>query len=177
MASAQQVSCVSATLNKDVRPAFTMGLDYPKKVVEEAVSKRLKKDKIKGKSVSGIMVYNQVNNRMIGLQGANLYTWVESVGKKSNLYFFVERENGNFVTETDTEAAAVIRYMSGLEKDVELLAQTYRVNDQKKVYEKSEKRYQKLLNKQKKLEKQLQQADRDRQEQKQLLEEYQKQAK
>ena len=64
-----------------------------------------------------------------------------------------------------------------LEKDVELLAQTYRVEDQKKVYEKAEKEYQKLVSKQNKLEKQIQQADRNRQEQKQLLEEYQKQAR
>ena len=99
------------------------------------------------------------------------------MGKSANLYFFVEKENGNFVTETDTEAAAVIRYMASLEKDVDLLAQTYRVEDQKKVYEKAEKEYQKLVSKQNKLEKQIQQADRNRQEQRQLLEEYQKQAR
>ncbi|MBO4282206.1 MAG: hypothetical protein J5873_03320 [Bacteroidales bacterium] len=177
MAFAQQVSCVTATLNKDVRPAFSMAVDHPRKIVEEAVAKRLKKDKIKGKSVSGTMVYSKVNNRSIGLQNATLYTRVESVGKSANLYFFVEKENGNFVTETDTEAAAVIRYMASLEKDVDLLAQTYRVEDQKKVYEKAEKEYQKLVSKQNKLEKQIQQADRNRQEQRQLLEEYQKQAR
>ena len=176
VASAQTVSSVTAEFGKDaMRPAYSMPFDCSKKIVEEALQKRLKKDKIKGKSASGMMLYQKVNNSQLGVQNCNLYTKVESVGKKSNLYFFIERENGNFVTTGDAEESSVMKYMESLTADVAALQQKYDVNSQKKVYEKAEKEYQKLLSQQKKLEKKIQKADTERQEQKTILEELQKQ--
>ena len=49
MANAQTVSETVAPFNKDRKPAFTMQLDYSKKLVEEALANRLKKDKLKSK--------------------------------------------------------------------------------------------------------------------------------
>lgn len=175
IANAQTVSNVTAEFGKDaMRPAYTMTFDCSKKIVEEALQKRLKKDKIKGKSNSGMMLYSKVNNSALGVQNCNLYTRVESVGKKANLYFFLERENGNFITTGDAEESSVIKYMESLIADVAALQQKYDVNTQKKVYEKSEKNYQKLVSQQKKLEKKVQKADNERQEQKTILEELQK---
>lgn len=176
IANAQTVSSVTAEFGKDaMRPAYTMQFNCSKKIVEEALQKRLKKDKIKGKSSSGMMLYQKVNSNQIGIQKCNLYTRVESVGKKANLYFFIERENGNFVTTGDPEESSVMKYMESLTADVAALQLKYNVNNQKKVYEKAEKNYQKLVSQQKKLEKKIQKADNERQEQKTILEELQKQ--
>lgn len=176
VAGAQTVRNVTAEFGKDaMRPAYSMPFDCSRKIVEEALQKRLKKDKIKGKSFSGMMLYSKVNNSQLGVQNCNLYTKVESVGKKSNLYFFIERENGNFVTTGDAEESSVMKYMESLTADVAALQQKYDVNSQKKVYEKAEKEYQKLISQQKKLDKKIQKADAERQEQKTILEELQKQ--
>lgn len=175
MACAQNVSNVTAEFGKDaMRPAYSLSFDCSKKIVEEALQKRLKKDKIKGKSNSGMMLYSKVNNSALGVQNCNLYTKVESMGKKANLYFFIERENGNFITTGDAEESSVIKYMESLTADVSSLQLKYDVNTQKKAVEKAEKNYQKLISQQKKLEKKIQKADAERQEQNSILEALQK---
>ena len=175
---AQNVSAVTAEFSKDaMRPAFSMQLDCPKKMAEEALKKRLKKDKIKGKSTGSMMMYSKVSNKDLGVSDCNLYTKVEGMGRKSTLYFFIERENGNFITATDPEEVSIMKYMESLTKDVEALQHKNKVDDQKKAYEKSEKKYQKLVSQQNKLEKKVQKADKERQEEKAKLEELQKQGK
>ena len=175
---AQNVSVVTAEFSKDaMRPAFSMQLDCPKKVTEEALKKRFKKDKIKGKSSGSMMLYKKVSNKDLGVTNCNLYTKVEGLGKKSNLTFFIERENGNFITTGDPEEVSVMKYMESLTEDVNALLHKYKVDDQKKAYEKAEKNYQKLVKQQNKLEKKVQKADKERQEQKALLDEMQQQGK
>ena len=178
ISSAQNVSAVTVEFSKDaMRPAFSMQLDCPKKMAEEALKKRLKKDKIKGKSAGSMMMYSKVSNKDLGVSGCNLYTKVEGMGRKSTLYFFIERENGNFITATDPEEVSIMKYMESLTKDVEALQHKNKVDDQKKAYEKSEKKYQKLVSQQNKLDKKVQKADKERQEEKAKLEELQKQGK
>ena len=174
--SAQNVSAVTAQFGKDaMRPAFSMQLDCSKKIAEEALKKRLKKDRLKGKSSGSMMMYNKVSNKDLGVSSCNLYTKVESIGRKCNVIFFLERENGNFITTGDPEEVSIMKYMESLTTDVAALQHKNKVNDQKKKYEKAEKKYQKLTNQQKKLEKKVEKADKVRQEEKAALEELQKQ--
>ena len=178
ISSAQNVSAVTVEFSKDaMRPAFSMQLDCSKKVAEEALKKRLKKDRIKGKSSGSMMLYKKVSNKDLGVTNCNLYTKVEGMGRKCNLYFFLERENGNFITAGDPEEGSIMKYMESLTKDVEALQHKNKVNDQKKAYEKAEKKYQKLVKQQNKLEKKVEKADKARQEEKAALEELQKQEK
>ena len=176
--SAQNVSAVTSPFGKDaMRPAFSMQLDCQKKIAEEALKKRLKKDRIKGKSFGSMMMYSKVSNKDLGVTNCSLYTKVESVGRKSNVIFFLERENGNFITSGDPEEVGIMKYMESLTADVAALQHKNKVEDQKKAYEKAEKNYQKLVSQQNKLEKKIQKADKERQEQKTQLEELQKQEK
>ena len=178
ISSAQNVSAVTAEFSKDaMRPAFSMQFDCAKKVADEALKKRLKKDRIKGKSYGSMMLYKKVSSKDLGVTSCNLYTKVEGMGRKCTLYFFLERENGNFITAGDPEEGSIMKYMESLTKVVEALQHKNKVNDQKKAYEKAEKKYQKLVKQQNKLEKKVQKADKERQEEKALLEELQKQEK
>ena len=178
ISSAQNVSAVTVEFSKDaMRPAFSMQLDCSKKVAEEALKKRLKKDRIKGKSSGSMMLYKKVSSKDLGVTNCNLYTKVEGMGRKCTLYFFLERENGNFITAGDPEEGSVMKYMESLTEDVNALLHKYKVDDQKKAYEKAEKNYQKLVKQQNKLEKKVQKADKERQEQKALLDEMQQQGK
>ena len=151
--------------------------DLAARAAEEALKKRLKKDRIKGKSSGSMMLYKKVSNKDLGVTNCNLYTKVEGMGRKCNLYLFLERENGNFITAGDPEEGSIMKYMESLTKDVEALQHKNKVNEQKKAYEKAEKKYQKLVKQQNKLEKKVEKADKARQEEKAALEELQKQEK
>ena len=69
--SAQNVSAVTVEFSKDaMRPAFSMQLDCSKKIAEEALKKRLKKDRIKGKSSGSMMLYKK--GGIIGTENSRL---------------------------------------------------------------------------------------------------------
>ncbi len=174
---AQVVNGVTAPFNKDVKPAFAMQLDYSKKLVEEAVDNRFKKDKMKGKSSSGMMVYSKVNCNDLCAQNCTVYTRVDGSGKSATVYLYIERENGNFITIGDQEETCVKNYMISMLDDVKAVELKYQIEEQIKVCEKAEKNYQKLLEQKAKLEKDIEAADKDRQEQNKILSDMQKSAK
>lgn len=179
-ANAQVVNMANAEFNKETRPAFEMQLDYSKKLVEEAVEKRFKADKQKGKSSNGMMVYAKASYSDMCVDGCDIYTKVDGNGKSATIDIFVMRSNGNFINSGDDEEKCIKKFMLSLSSDVKALDLQYKIEEQSKVYEKAEKEYEKLLDKKASLEKDLkntendiQAADKNRKEQKAALEQLQ----
>ncbi|MBP5134912.1 MAG: hypothetical protein IKR52_01055 [Paludibacteraceae bacterium] len=178
MANAQTVSETVAPFNKDRKPAFTMQLDYSKKLVEEALANRLKKDKLKSKSEGGMTKYAQANYPAICAQQCDFYTKVDGTSKIATIYLFVSKGYNNFVSSGDDEdtAARVKSFLLSLVNDVRDLDLKYQIDDQTKVSDKAQKDYEKLVDQKAKLEKDLRdtenaikQADSNRQQQKAIL--------
>jgi len=181
---AQEVKDVLAPFNKETRPAFSMQLNYPQKLVQEAVAKRFKDAKVKGKSMGSLMYYAKAQYEDVCANGTDVYTMVDGSSKVSTVYVYVMKTTGNFVTGQDEEAACVKSFVASLKADVEALDLQNQIDAQKKVCEKADNEYQKLVDKKAKMEKELknvekgiQEADNERQRQKGVLEQLQRQAK
>lgn len=182
--NAQVVNMTNASWNKETKPAFTMQMDYSKKIVDEAVEKHFKADKIKGKSENGMTKYEEITYSAMCVEDCDVYTSIDGNGKSATLNIFVVRKNGNFVTSGDDEEKCIKKFMIYLFADVEALDLQYKIDEQTKVYEKSVKEYEKLVDKKAGLEKELKNveqgisdAEKNREQQKKLLEQLKAQQK
>lgn len=178
VAHAQVVNMTNGAFNKETKPAFVMELDYSKKITEEAVEKRFKDDKQKGKSSSGMTTYANTTYSAMGIRDCNVYTKIDGNSKNATLYIFVQEANGNFITSGSDQEKQIKKFMLSLADDVKALDLEYQIAEQKKIWEKSEKEYDKLVDKKTSLEKELkntendiQKADTERKAQKSALEE------
>lgn len=174
---AQVVNMTNGEFNKETKPAFVMELEFSKKIVEEAVEKRFKNDKQKGKSSGGMTTYANTTYSDMGVRDCNVYTKIDGNSKSATLYIFVQEANGNFITSGADQEKQIKKFMISLAGDVKALDLEYQIADQKKVWERSEKEYDKLVDKKASLEKELkntendiQKADSERKAQKTALE-------
>jgi len=183
MANAQVVTEAIAPFNKERKPAFTMQLDYSKKLVEEALEKRLKKDKQKGKSESGMVKYAQAHYPNICAQVCDFYIRVDGTSKTATVYIFISKGYNNFVSSGDDEdtASRVEAFLKSLITDVRSLDLEYQIEEQTKLSEKAQKDYEKLIDQKSKLEKELKEtegeivkSDQNRQQQKEILDQLKK---
>ena len=182
--SAQEVKEVLAPFNKESRPAFSMQLNYSQKLVQEAVTKRFKDAKVKGKPSGKLMYYASAQYKDLCVNGTDVYTMVDGSSKVSTVYVYVVGSNGNFITGQDDQASCVKSFVSSLKGDVEALSLQNNIEAQKKEVKKAESNYKKLVDKKtkmekdlKNLEKSIQQADNEREKQKGILEQMQNKAK
>lgn len=177
-AIAQSVSMGPATFNKEQKPGFTMELSYSKKVVEEAVENHFKKSKLKGKSASGMTEYAKVNYNEMCVNGTTIYTKVEGSSKQATLTIFAMRDNGNFISGTDEETPCIVKFMQEtIANDVRALDLQYKIEEQTKECTKAQKEYEKLLDEKSKIEKEILDADKNRQKQNELLKQLESQKK
>ena len=89
------------------------------------------------------------------VKNSDVYTKVDGSSKTSTIYIMVQRENGNFVVPGDEEVACIKDFLNKLSEEVVALDLKYQIEEQKKVYEKSVKDYDKLVSKKEDLQKQL----------------------
>ncbi|MBR3980672.1 MAG: hypothetical protein IKJ98_05880 [Bacteroidales bacterium] len=155
LVNAQAVVETKTSLNKVDVPALAMTMDYSKKIMEEAVNKHFKDNKLKGKSSSGVMLYSKITYSEMCVKNTDVYTKVDGSSKTSTIYIMVQRENGNFVVPGDEEVACIKDFLNKLSEEVVALDLKYQIEEQKKVYEKSVKDYDKLVSKKEDLQKQL----------------------
>ena len=153
--NAQAVMETKTALNKVDVPAIALTMDYSKKIMEEAVNKHFKDDKLKGKSSSGVMLYSKITYSEMCVRNTDVYTKVDGSNKTSTVYIMVQRDNGNFVVSGDEEVACIKEFLNKLSEEVVALDLKYQIDEQKKVYEKSVKEYDKLVSKKEDLQKQL----------------------
>ena len=153
--NAQAIVETKTSLNKVDVPALALTMDYSKKIMEEAVNKHFKDDKLKGKSSSGVMLYSKITYSEMCVRNTDVYTKVDGSSKTSTVYIMVQRENGNFVVPGDEEVACIKEFLNKLSEEVVALDLKYQIDEQKKVYEKSVKDYDKLVSKKEDLQKQL----------------------
>ena len=153
--NAQAIVETKTSLNKVDVPAIALTMDYSKKIMEEAVNKHFKDDKLKGKSSSGVMSYSKITYSEMCVRNTDVYSKVDGSSKTSTVYIMVQRENGNFVVPGDEEVACIKEFLNKLSEEVVALDLRYQIDEQKKVYEKSVKDYDKLVSKKEDLQKQL----------------------
>jgi len=161
IAHSQVVNMANAELNKQQRPAFTMQVDYSKKLVVEAVEKRFKNDKLKGKVSGGVTCYAKATYSAMCVTNCDIYTIIDGNGKSATVNIFVARENGNYITSGDDEEQCIKKFMLSLYADVQALDLHYQIEEQTKVYEKAVKDHEKLLDKKADLEKELKNVEKD----------------
>lgn len=136
-------------------PAFSITVDYPAAILEEAVNNRLKADHLSGKKSKGVMEYRQVVYPSISPSKMDIFTKVvgDKSGSSSTLYFFVSKGYENFVTSNNDAVTAdnIKRFLSGLHPDIHRHHINTRIAEQDKVVKKVQKEYDKLVQQQQKL--------------------------
>jgi uncharacterized protein YihD (DUF1040 family) len=138
------------------QPAFALGYNYSKKTVEEALALRLKNDKLKGSSSKGAVKYEGVHYATIADTPIDFYTKVTGDKKKATVYVFVSKGYENFLTSSNDPAVAakVKAFLQSLNDDIQRYDLKNQTAAQEKEVKKAQKDYDKLVKKQKDLQKQ-----------------------
>ena len=140
--NAQETKETVEPFQKGRQPAFSITLDYSKTIVEAALAERLEKDKLKGKSLSGFMEYTDVD-----------YTKVVGNGKSATIYIFISKDHQNFVSSGDDQETAnnVQLFLKTIVIDVRNYVLKLDIEEQGGIVKKAEADYSKLVDEQEKL--------------------------
>jgi hypothetical protein len=161
--NAQNVKESVEPFEKGRQPAFSLSLDYPKNVVEEALNNRLKKDKQKGKSSSGFMEYIQAEYATLCDGKCNFYTKVTGNSKSATIYIFISKEYQHFVSSGDDPETGekAKEFLKTVLIDVRNYSLQLQIDEQEGIVTKAQKDYSKLLEEKEKLQRRQNDLDKD----------------
>jgi hypothetical protein len=144
---AQSVLETSQELNKQQHPAFVVTYNFSDDVATEAITRRLKADKIKFKTSKDVFTCERANYALISPTPIDLYFKV--VGDKklgtTMVYVFVSKGYDNFVSQKDD--AAVAANVTSLYKLLNEDARQVRIENQQVVITNAQKEVEKSLKK------------------------------
>jgi hypothetical protein len=144
---AQNMFETSQELNKQQHPAFVVTYNFSDDVATEAITRRLKADKVKFKSSKDVFTCERANYAIISSTPIDLYFKV--VGDKkmgtTMIYIFVSKGYDNFVSQKDDAivSANVASFFNLLKED----ARQVRVENQQVVINNAQKEVEKSLKK------------------------------
>jgi hypothetical protein len=137
----------SQELNKQQHPAFVVTYNFTDDIANEAISRRLKADKIKFKSSKEVFTCERASYPMISPNPIDLYFKV--VGDKkmgtTMVYVFVSKGYDNFVSQKDDSLVAA--NVSALFQAIKADARQVRIENQQVVLNNAQKEVEKSLKK------------------------------
>jgi hypothetical protein len=150
-----QATVESIVIQKHNRNAVKLYIDQPEQITSDALSARLKRSGVtNGNRTKGITIYKGVILSEISANKLDIYTRVEKLGVGTLVYMTASKGYDNFTSPEDTGITNnIIVFLNSFTTDANYRSVDVDLTEQKENIAKEEKKYQKMLEDQKDMEK------------------------